>query len=97
MSQLGHWVANCQPERVTRIVTASVYELVVGPPKPNQIQTMDDLLEQGLVGLYRTGRKDATRAREDQRRYLAESDFDPTPALLKGFFGPMGGDGDLSA
>ena len=53
MSHSGEWIANCLPERVERISAASVYRLKVGPPRPNQLQTMDDLEEKGLVGLYR--------------------------------------------
>lgn len=97
MSQLGHWVANCKPDRVERIAAASVYDLVVGPPKPNQINSLEDLAEKGIVGLYRIAKKADERIEADQKRYLDESDFLPSPAMLKSFLGPLGGDGGGTA
>ena len=91
MSQLGQWVANCKPDRVERIAAASVYDLVVGPPKPNQINSLEDLAEQGIVGLYRVAKKAEAQIAADQKRYLEESDFMPSPAILKSFLGPLGG------
>ena len=81
----GEWVANCPPERVARIAAASVYVLEVGPPRPNRMQTQEELVRQGLVGLYRVGRKDPERIARDQKSYLEESQFVPSPGVLKNF------------
>ena len=91
MSRKGDWIANCLPDRVERISAASVYLLRVGPPKPNQLQNMDDLLEQGMVGLYRMGEKEEEEVREGQALYLKSSPFAPSPGTLKGYLGPMSG------
>jgi hypothetical protein len=91
VSRKGDWIANCLPDRVERISAASVYLLRVGPPKPNQLQNMEDLVEQGMVGLYKTGKKDEADVREGQALYLSKSPFAPSPSSLKGFLGPMSG------
>ncbi len=91
MSQKGEWIANCLPDRVERISAASVYLLRVGPPRPNQLQNMEDLVEQGMVGLYRVGKKPEEEVRQGQRQYLESSPFAPSPGVLKGFLGPIGG------
>ena len=92
MSARGEWIANCKPDRVDRIRSASVFRLQVGPPRPNQFQTMDGLLSDGIVGLYREGRKGEFEARNDQARYLAESDFVPSPEALRDLLGPLASD-----
>lgn len=91
VSHKGDWIANCLPDRVERISAASIYLLQVGPPRPNQLQNMEDLLEQGMVGLYRTGKKAEEEVREGQALYLKNSPFTPSPSSLKGFLGPMSG------
>ena len=90
LSRQGEWIANCKPDRVDRIQAASVFLLKVGPPQPNQLQTLKDLQERGLVGLYRIGEKAPHDIRQGQENYLRESDFLPTPAILMGFWGPRG-------
>lgn len=90
MSQRGEWIANCRPERVQRIASASVFLLRVGPPRPNQLQTMEGLESEGLVGLYRVGKKDDQAARTDQERYLAQSEFLPSPEALRDLLGDLG-------
>jgi hypothetical protein len=91
VSQKGDWIANCLPERVERISAASVYLLRVGPPRPNQLQNMEDLVEQGMVGLYRLGKKADDDVRKGQAHYLETSPFAPSPSVLKGFLGPLSG------
>lgn len=91
VSHKGDWIANCLPDRVERISAASVYLLRVGPPKPNQLQNMDDLVEQGMVGLYRLKKKADDDVRKGQAHYLESSPFAPSPSALKGFLGPMSG------
>ena len=91
MSHKGNWIANCLPDRVERISAASVYLLRVGPPRPNQLQKMEELVEQGMVGLYRMGKKDDEEVREGQAHYLNSSPFAPAPSALKGYLGPMSG------
>lgn len=93
MPQSPKWIANCLPERVSRIANASVYVLEVGPPQPNQLQTQEDLEAQGLVGLYRTAKKEKKQINQDQQAYLTSSDFDPSPSVLRGFLEPMGNPG----
>ncbi len=88
MATRGEWIANCLPDRVERIAAASVFLLRVGPPQPNQMQNLADLLARGVVGLYRQGKKPAEQAQSDQRTYLAQSDFLPSPAVLLDFLGP---------
>lgn len=90
LSRQGEWIANCKPDRVDRIRAASVFLLQVGPPQPNQLQTLQDLEDRGLVGLYRVGEKSPPDIRQGQETYLKESDFMPTPAILMGFWGPRG-------
>jgi len=90
VSRKGEWIANCLPDRVERISAASVYLLQVGPPRPNQLQNLDDLVEQGMVGLYRVGKKNHDQVRHGQTRYLEESPFAPVPGVLKEFMGSMG-------
>lgn len=97
VSTKGEWIANCLPERVERIAKASVFFLSVGPPQPNQLQTTEDLEAQGLVGLYKGPRKSAGQTATDQRDYLDQSDFTPTPSALSGFLGPLGGGGGARA
>ena len=91
MSEQGEWIANCLPDRVDRIKSASVFMLSVGPPIPNQMQTQEDLLERGLVGLYRTGKKSEVAVRRDQESYLRQSDFTPSPGALRSIMEPLGG------
>lgn len=90
MSNKGEWIANCRPERVSRISSASIYLLRVGPPRPNQMQTREGLEADGFVGLYKVGRKEDEAARLDQHDYLEQSDFLPTPETLRGLLGPLG-------
>ncbi len=90
MSQRGEWIANCKPERVQRICSASVFMLRVGPPRPNQLQTTEGLESEGIVGLYRMGKKDDQEARADQERYLAQSEFLPSPEALRDLLGDLG-------
>jgi hypothetical protein len=80
------------PERVERIAAASIYLLEVGPPRPNQLQNLEDLLEQGMVGLYRVGKKPPEDASAGQEEYLRNSPFTPAPGILKDFLASMGGD-----
>jgi hypothetical protein len=75
---------------VQRISSASVFHLQVGPPRPNQLQTMEGLLSDGLVGLYRVGKKEDPLARADQERYLAQSEFMPSPEALRDLLGELG-------
>lgn len=82
VSKRGAWIANCLPSRVERIQSASIFHLEIGPPKPNQLQTFEDLVDQGLVGLYKGSKKKAIAAASDQARYLSTSDFSPSPGLL---------------
>ncbi len=89
-AEKGEWIANCLPEKVERIRAASVFRLEVGPPRPNQMQNLDDLLEQGLVGLYRVGKKKPDEIQRGQQSYLRQSDFAPTPGVLLSFLGPAG-------
>lgn len=93
VSHKGDWIANCLPDRVERISAASVYLLRVGPPRPNQLQNLEDLEEQGMVGLYRVGKKPDDDVRQGQRSYLDSSPFAPSPGVLKGFLGPLAGGG----
>ncbi|MFH1035418.1 MAG: hypothetical protein V1806_12995 [Pseudomonadota bacterium] len=90
MSQRGEWIANCRPDRVQRISSASIFNLRVGPPRPNQLQTMEGLESEGIVGLYRVGKKQDQDARADQERYLAESEFLPSPESLRDLLGDLG-------
>ncbi|MFZ5585795.1 MAG: hypothetical protein ACOZHQ_07695 [Thermodesulfobacteriota bacterium] len=92
MASKNDWVANCKPDRVERIRAASVFLLQVGPPCPNQLQTMEGLLSEGVVGLYRVGRKDQGAVRGDQAKYLAQSDFAPSPEALRNLLGPLAPD-----
>ncbi len=89
MSHRGEWIANCRPERVDRISSASIYLLRVGPPRPNQLQTQESLESEGLVGLYRLTRKEDTAIHSDQERYLSQSDFQPSPSALLELLGPL--------
>lgn len=93
MSQQGEWIANCPPDRVERIAKASVYRLEVGPPVPNQQQTLEDLEEQGLVGLYRREKKSQQETSDGQRSYLEQSPFGPSPSALRGYLGPLASGG----
>lgn len=90
MSHRGEWIANCRPERVQRIATASIFHLQVGPPRPNQLQTLEGLESDGLVGLYRVGKKDDQATRADQESYLAQSEFLPSPEALRYLLGELG-------
>lgn len=90
MSLRGEWIANCRPERVQRIAAASIFHLLVGPRRPNQLQTTEGLESEGIVGLYRVGKKDEQAARADQERYLAQSEFLPTPEALRDLLGDLG-------
>lgn len=92
MGSIKDWVANCKPDRVERIRAASVFTLQVGPPRPNQLQTMEGLLAEGVVGLYRVGKKESGHVRNDQARYLAESDFSPSPDALRDLLGSLAPD-----
>jgi len=75
---------------VQRISAASVFLLRVGPPRPNQLQTLEGLEADGYVGLYRVGKKDESTARNDQETYLAQSEFLPTPEALRDLLGDLG-------
>ena len=92
MNTWGEWIANCKPDRVDRIRSAGVFRLQVGPPRPNQFQTMDGLLADGIVGLYRVEKKAEPEALADQARYLAESDFSPSPQALRDLLGSLAPD-----
>ena len=92
MSNTGVWIANCRPDRIARIAAASVFQLSVGPPRPNQLQTMEGLLAEGIVGLYRVGKKEAQEVAQDQRTYLSQSEFLPSPNSLRGLLGSLGPD-----
>lgn len=83
------WIANCKLERVERISAASIYVLEVGPPRPNQLQTLENLQAEGLVGLYRTSKKDDATSRKDQNQYLSSLDFTPSPEGLKSLLGSL--------
>lgn len=87
MSQKGEWIANCLPDRVERIRSASIFLLRTGPPIPNQLQTQEDLIARGLVGLYRVGKKKDDEVAAGQRTYLETSPFTPQPGLLRDFMG----------
>jgi hypothetical protein len=91
MSVLGEWIANCKRERVERIADASIYVLKVGPPRPNQLQTLDNLEAEDIVGLYRLTKKNDDAARCDQERYLRNSDFMPSPESLRHLLGSLNG------
>jgi hypothetical protein len=86
VSRKGEWIANCMPDRVARISSASVYLLRVGPPRPNQMQRLEDLENQGMVGLYRLGKKSNEETQAGQASYLQESEFAPAPGVLRIFF-----------
>lgn len=88
MATKGEWIANCLPDRVARISSASVYRLRVGPPVPNQMQCYEDLVEQGMVGLYRMGKKAQGKVQAEQQKYLDESEFKPSLGMLLDFLGP---------
>lgn len=79
MSLRSEWIANCRPERVQHIVAASIFHLLVRPPRPHQLQTTEGLESEGIVVLYRVGKKDKQAARADQERYLAQSEFPAHP------------------
>lgn len=53
---------------------------------------MEGLLSEGIVGLYREGKKNEFETRADQARYLAESDFVPSPEALRNLLGPLAPD-----
>ena len=89
MNNTGQWIANCKVERVKRIARASIYVLTVGPPQPNQTQTLQSLMADGLVGLYRVGKKDEKTSQRDQNQYLKSSDFLPSPESLKSMLNYM--------
>ena len=91
MSRKGEWIANCMPDRVARISSASVYLLRVGPPVPNQMQRLEDLEDQGMVGLYRMGKKSTEETQVGQASYLQESEFAPAPGVLRVFFDTAAG------
>jgi hypothetical protein len=91
MSVLGEWIANCKMERVERIAYASIYVLEVGPPRPNQLQTLDNLQAEGIVGLYRLSKKNDAATRYGQERYLKNSDFMPSPESLRNLLGSLNG------
>ena len=54
------------------------------------MQTLENLEADGLVGLYRVGRKEDGEVRADQERYLSQSDFQPSPSVLRDLLGPLG-------
>lgn len=93
MSTKGDWIANCLPDRAEHIADASVYRLQVGPPRPNQMQKYEDLVEKGMVGLYRLEKKDSRAIKSGQKTYLQESDFKPAPGVLLSFLLPSQGGG----
>lgn len=90
MSNRGEWIANCLPNRVDRIQSASIFRLEVGPPVPNQLQTLEDLKDRGMVGLYRLEKKTEQDRCADQERYLHQSEFMPTPRVIRDMLGPLG-------
>lgn len=90
MSHIGDWVANCKPDRVERISAASVYLLEIGPPRPNQMQTLEGLEADGVVGLYKVGKKSPPEALAGQQAYLQSSEFSPSPESLREFLGSLG-------
>ncbi len=53
---------------------------------------MEGLLSEGIVGLYREGKKGEFEARADQARYLADSDFVPSPEALRDLLGSLAPD-----
>jgi hypothetical protein len=56
-------------------MAVSPYVLVAGPPGQEGGMSPEDLLDQGLVGLYRTtGRKEAAVLAQGRRDYLASVD-----------------------
>lgn len=73
-----------------RISSASIFLLRVGPPRPNQLQTLEGLEADGMVGLYRVGKKDQDSARADQELYLNQSEFLPSPEALRDLLGSLG-------
>ncbi len=89
MSRRGEWIANCMPSRVERIRSASVFKLQVGPPVPNQLQTQEDLEARGMVGLYRLDKKSEQETRQDQKRYLDQNRFMPSPRVIRDMLGPL--------
>lgn len=89
MSHRGQWIANCMPSRVERIRSASIFKLQVGPPVPNQLQTLEDLVDRGMVGLYRLEKKSDEQMRSDQQRYLDENHFMPSPRVIRDMLGPL--------
>ena len=89
MADNGQWIANCKQDRVERISAASIYVLHVGPPVPNQLQTLEKLQDEGFVGLYRTVKKEDLIARRDQDNYLNSSEFVPSPESLRSLLGSL--------
>jgi hypothetical protein len=53
---------------------------------------MEGLLAEGIVGLYRVGKKEAQEVAQDQRTYLSQSEFLPSPNSLRGLLGSLGPD-----
>ena len=72
-----------------RIASASIFNLQVGPPRPNQMQTRQALEDDGFVGLYRMGKKDQDEVRSSQETYLRQTEFLPSPEILRGMLGPL--------
>jgi hypothetical protein len=51
------------------------------------MQNQKDLEHKGLVGLYRVGKKSEDEVRNSQQTYLRQTDFLPSPEVLKVFLG----------
>jgi hypothetical protein len=89
MAEYGQWIANCKKEKTERIASASIYVLRVGPPVPNQLQTLEKLKAEGFVGLYRLEKKETETALREQNSYLHASEFAPSPESLKNLLGSL--------
>lgn len=85
----AQWIANCRSDRAQRIAQASIYVLRVGPPVPNQMQTLENMLADNMVGLYRIAKKDAAVSQSEQNQYLDSCDFSPSPESLKSLLSYM--------
>jgi hypothetical protein len=53
------------------------------------MQTLEALEAEGVVGLYRVGKKDQFEVRDSQEAYLRDTDFLPSPGILRGMLGPL--------
>ncbi|MDR1398253.1 MAG: hypothetical protein LBJ14_11070 [Desulfarculales bacterium] len=89
MAAYGQWIANCKKERAERIASASIYILEVGPPVPNQLQTLEKLQADNFIGLYRLEKKETETILREQNNYLHASEFTPSPESLKNLLGSL--------